>query len=164
MCPDLTVYNIKALFVQYHADKFCLLRVWTQQPPIGRAIGRFGRLIFYPLALCVMSVIISYFWAGFPYDNLCEIKDNEKNEEILEDLRSKYSPENLNNLDLNISFNPNDNDSYYRFCSQDFLGRPKSEEINRFPVFSREDDKISKGGWMTDDQAEMVRMENSCCQ
>ena len=113
-----------------------------------------GRRAFYPMLLCAMAVLGSYFWAGFPYDNLCQVVDDEE-------MNEKYSSLSPSFVNLSIEWNPDDEQTgnkIYRYCSQDFLGRPNadSEEIKRFPAYATNSDNISEGGWMTDQQEVMV--------
>lgn len=60
-----------ALFINYFTDRFSLMRTWKRQPHLGTAISEVSRQYFFSLALLAMAVISSYFWSGFPYDNLC---------------------------------------------------------------------------------------------
>jgi len=60
-----------ALFLNYYADKFCVMRVWARAPRIGTSIGRINQTYIMPLTLLAMVVMSSYWWASFPFDNLC---------------------------------------------------------------------------------------------
>ena len=59
------------LHVIYYTDKFSLLRTWRKSPRWGSEISKFNRSIFFPVSIVVMAVCSSYFWSGFPFDNLC---------------------------------------------------------------------------------------------
>jgi len=60
------------LFINYFTDRFSLMRTWKQQPHLGTHISRINRRIFVPLAVAAQALISSYFWSGFPFDNLCQ--------------------------------------------------------------------------------------------
>lgn len=64
-----------ALVVQYWADKFCLLRVWSIGADVGPQVGIVNKQIFLRLALLVYVFMVAYFWSGLPFDNLCKNED-----------------------------------------------------------------------------------------
>ena len=66
-----------SLFLKYYVDKFSLVRTWERAPHLGNAIAWISHSVFFPLALIATSVMSSYFWSGFPYDNLCEADSGE---------------------------------------------------------------------------------------
>jgi len=45
-------------------------RTWKRAPMLGNTISRFSRKYFFSTALVAMAIISSYYWSGFPYDNL----------------------------------------------------------------------------------------------
>ncbi|KAL7580273.1 hypothetical protein ACA910_013006 [Epithemia clementina (nom. ined.)] len=52
----------------YVADKFCRMQV----PHLGPQISQVSRHYFHSLAVAAMALISSYYWASFPFDNLCQ--------------------------------------------------------------------------------------------
>jgi hypothetical protein len=38
---------------------------------LGNTISRFSRKYFFSAAIVAMAIVSSYYWSGFPYDNLC---------------------------------------------------------------------------------------------
>jgi hypothetical protein len=65
-----------ALFINYFMDRFALMRTWKRPPKLGAKISEFSRRYFFSLAILAMAVLSSYYWAGFPFDNLCLIDDD----------------------------------------------------------------------------------------
>ncbi|KAL3940561.1 MAG: hypothetical protein SGBAC_004917 [Bacillariaceae sp.] len=122
-----------SLFLKYYVDKFSLLRSWERAPHFGNAIAWISHGIFFPLALVATAIMSSYYWAGFPYDNLCPVGS-------LED--AAYG-----GVSFTVDGKVEDfNDAFeYEYCRQNFFGRG-----GIFPFVSQ----IRKGGakWMTDDQ------------
>lgn len=59
------------LFVNFNVDKFSLMRTWQPSPAVGASIANFSRTYFMSSAFAAMAIVSSYFFAGFPYDNLC---------------------------------------------------------------------------------------------
>jgi hypothetical protein len=57
-------------------DKFCLMRIWANSPFIGSEVAQFSRKYFFSGAVLAYAIISAYAWAGFPYDNLCEVENN----------------------------------------------------------------------------------------
>ncbi|CAJ1934872.1 unnamed protein product [Cylindrotheca closterium] len=122
-----------SLFLKYYTDKFSLLRTWERAPHLGNAIAWISHGVFFPLALVATAIMSSYYWAGFPYDNLCPVGP-------LED--ASYGGSSFT-VDGNLE---EFNDAFeYEYCRQNFFGRG-----GIFPFVSQ----IRKGGakWMTDDQ------------
>jgi hypothetical protein len=80
-----------ALFVNFFMDRFSLMvcacvvsssfvqtvthslsqRTWKRAPALGTTISKFSRRYFFSTALVAMAVVSSYYWSGFPFDNLC---------------------------------------------------------------------------------------------
>jgi hypothetical protein len=69
-----------ALCVNYFTDGFSLMRTWKRLPQLGTRISMFSRRYFFSTALVAMAVVSSYYWSGFPFDNLCQ--GNEPASEI----------------------------------------------------------------------------------
>ena len=59
------------LFVNFFVDKFCLMRTWKPSPLLGSSIASFSRVYTMNIAIVVLAFVSSYFYSGFPYDNLC---------------------------------------------------------------------------------------------
>ena len=116
-----------------------------------------------------MAVFSSYFWSGFPYDNLCENEGTEVHPMFV----GEYSipvPKKTSNLNSilalygggNETSSVDDNIEYYyknvtieagwptyRFCNQDMLGRGRdvTGAYPFVPVFQPTGDE-----WMTEEQ------------
>ena len=60
-----------ALSINYFTDRHSLMRTWKRAPPLGPGISEFSRRYFVSTSFLAMAVMSSYFWAGFPFDNLC---------------------------------------------------------------------------------------------
>ena len=152
-----------ALSVQYFADKFLLLRTWARRPPTGPHISKLSRKVFFPLIFLSFSVISSYHWSGFPYDNLC--KSNKAPPALIADgtysgsFKAVNGP--LDDTALTKTATPkieNLSSTPYKYCVQDYLGRPSSESHNRFPAVPDNNDLIKNFGWMTRTQEVYVSL------
>ena len=64
-----------ALLAQFYAGKFCVLRLCGPTPDVGFHVARLSRNYFIPLILVTHVVMSSYWWSGYPYDNVCEQGD-----------------------------------------------------------------------------------------
>lgn len=60
-----------ALLVNFFTDRFSLMRTWKRAPMLGNTISRFSRKYFFSAAIVAQAIVSSYYWSGFPYDNLC---------------------------------------------------------------------------------------------
>uniref|UniRef100_A0A7R9VPM3 CSC1/OSCA1-like cytosolic domain-containing protein n=1 Tax=Pseudictyota dubia TaxID=2749911 RepID=A0A7R9VPM3_9STRA len=69
--PNAFFIGFATLLIQYYVDKFCLMRIWASAPFIGTQLAVFSRRYFFTVALLLMAVVSSYFWAQFPSDNVC---------------------------------------------------------------------------------------------
>ena len=87
-----------------------------------------------------MSVVSSYYWSGFPFDNLCENNDLAGNAYL--GTWNVTTAEHQSILNVTIS----ENDMSYRFCLQDLL-RTKGHGFPAVPKFQPKGDE-----WMTSDQ------------
>jgi len=65
------------LFINYFVDSFCLMRSWSRAPRLGPYIARINRDYIPLILLSVLIIISSYWWFGFPFDNLCEDNFNK---------------------------------------------------------------------------------------
>lgn len=137
-----------ALFINYFMDRFALMRTWKRPPKLGSKISEFSRRYFFSLAILAMAVLASYYWAGFPFDNLCVIDDAEYPFMNNTKFVGKWTiyPFDLPINQTNITF-PSDTEMYQP-CLQDFFRFPFSEKAFPFiSVFQLEGEE-----WMTADQ------------
>ena len=120
------------------------MRTWKRPPQLGTNISKFSRRYFFNLACVAMVIISSFYWSGFPFDNLCD-----KNESLPVSYQGTFT---VKALDQNIQMNGvqvtfSDSDTPYHVCSQNLLGRT-------FPfVPSRQPEG---GEWMTPDQEDVT--------
>lgn len=70
--PESFFLGAIALFFQYLAGKFCLLRLTGALPDIGFDLARLTRNWFFSVTLVAHIVMSAYWWSGYPYDNVCE--------------------------------------------------------------------------------------------
>lgn len=60
-----------ALLVNFFTDRFSLMRTWKRAPALGTSISKFSRKYFFSTAIIAMAIVSSYYWSGFPFDNVC---------------------------------------------------------------------------------------------
>ena len=145
-----------ALLITYFTDKFSLMRTWKRAPHLGTKMAKFSRNYFFPLTVVVMAVLASYYWSGFPFDNLCA-QDSTVDSEVvgtwlLQPTTDSNSDASSSSSDTIVRVQ--ETDQAYRFCLQNFWEYDRDE--SRFPFiaeFQRDD-----GEWMTDDQETMTRL------
>lgn len=107
-----------ALYIKYFVDRFSLMRTWKRPPQLGTQVSKFSRRYFFSLAVVAMAIMSSYYWSGFPYDNLCEI------EEAIDDRYSgtfivKASDTNIRMNGTFLELVPGN--PQYRVCSQNLI-------------------------------------------
>jgi hypothetical protein len=106
-----------SLGIKYFVDKFCLMRTWKKAPQLGTKISKFSRRYFFTFAIAVMAVISSYYWSGFPFDNLCQ--NGSINSTYVGSMTVFPLDESYTGYGNNLTFTADDMD--YRFCNQNFM-------------------------------------------
>jgi len=95
-----------------------------------------------------MSVVGSYYWAGFPFDNLCS--DNMESTTPAGTYTLQFKNETSSTFTWASLDEGNEAFYDYKYCNQNFLGA--------FPATGTENERTSAdNGWMSDDQYTMVR-------
>ncbi|KAG7353258.1 calcium-activated chloride channel [Nitzschia inconspicua] len=135
-----------SLGVKYYVDKFCLMRTWKKAPQLGTTISRFSRRYFFTIAIAVMAVISSYYWSGFPFDNICP--NDSINSTYVDSVI--VLPKNVSELRFafNVTFTEEDVD--YRFCNQNLMAIGSGPTFPFVPTMTT--DTTDPSNWMTDDQ------------
>jgi hypothetical protein len=123
-----------SLFIKYFTDRFSLMRTWKRAPQLGTRISKFSRRYFFSLACVAMAILSSYYWSGFPFDNICP------NEDIDSDYVGSFTVKGESVTFTNSSVD-------YRFCSQDLLMFGRG---NTFPFVASKQPEGEE--WMTDEQ------------
>jgi hypothetical protein len=151
-----------ALFVNYFADRWALMRTWKRPPQLGTKISEFSRRYFFSLAIFAMALLASYYWAGFPFDNLCPVDDESERPSDNpyvgkwrvrvnaddEDIATSTDDKNVTARSAIITIPEDAPDMYYKLCMQDFFRFPFSDIA--FPFISQS--QIEGQEWMTPDQ------------
>lgn len=129
--------------MMFQVDKFCLMRIWSQNAFIGSELARFSRRYFFSGALLAYSIISAYVWAGFPYDNVCEPIPAKNAFTGLD-----VTPAELATLaDVNLV-----QDNEVQFCNQNWAGFDGLP----FPPTARSQPNDLK--WMTDEQETLANI------
>eukprot|EP00592_Proboscia_alata_P017280 CAMPEP_0194400054 /NCGR_PEP_ID=MMETSP0174-20130528/126998_1 /TAXON_ID=216777 /ORGANISM="Proboscia alata, Strain PI-D3" /LENGTH=212 /DNA_ID=CAMNT_0039196523 /DNA_START=426 /DNA_END=1061 /DNA_ORIENTATION=+ len=136
------------------------MRTWKRAPKIGKEVSEFSRKYFLSSAVIALAVVSSYFWSGFPYDNLCEqstIAWNGTNTNYIGDHSITYNDTLVeNNLTLgsiiddalhsySIDKSVFKGDIVYQFCNQNLWSKPGA-----FPALPRYQTEGEE--WMTNEQ------------
>ena len=108
-----------SLSFKYVVDRFNLMRTWKKAPDLGPAISKMSHRYFFPISVAVMAMFSSYFWTGFPFDNLCE-NDYIDQAYIGTFTIQPYPVSGVTSKNETITVTENGVD--YRYCNQDFLG------------------------------------------
>lgn len=127
-----------SLGIKYFVDRFCLMRVWKRAPALGTKISSFSRQYFFSLALVAMAIFSSYYWTGFPFDNICP---NESLDQRYKNVTRVFPlVDSYDGSGEQVGGFMND----YRFCNQNFLAIGSGVTFPFVPANGRE--------WMTSDQ------------
>lgn len=146
--PGGLLFAAVALTVNYYTDRFSLMRSWQRAPSVGNEIATFSRQYFLSTACVILAAMSSFYWAAFPFDNLCKVDDvlyDGVTEDVVIDLEQHPYPNNSN-------FTVTPDTEVYRFCNQDFILKGP-----RFPFIYRED-VTDHGEWMTPEQVILSRL------
>ena len=66
--PGAFFMGTAALLIVYFFDRFSLMRTWARAPMVGSQIAEFSQEVFQPVAVVLMILVSTYFWAGFKFD------------------------------------------------------------------------------------------------
>lgn len=119
------------------------MRTWARAPKVGVAIGQINMSFILPLSVLAMAMLSSYWWAGFPFDNLCE---NDIIDDKYVGLHFVETP-NQNSSEPHVV---EDNTIAYQYCNQNLI-YPEGGQI-RFPALPFWQYTTATGPWMTRDQ------------
>lgn len=125
------------LLVNYFSDRFALMRTWKRPPLLGPEISQFSRTYFFTLAMLAMAIVSSYYWASFPFDNLCTTERTVPSTWV----------GNWTTLD-NETITVEPDDEVFKLCFQDMLRYGFAERS--FPFISSNQREGQE--WMTDEQ------------
>ena len=83
-----------------------------------------SRRYFFSLAIVAMAIMSSYYWAGWPYDNLCPVEGETANATYVGDwiVTPKES-------DPPVAITISDGEPVYEKCLQDFFRFPKDRSV-----------------------------------
>jgi hypothetical protein len=131
--------------VNYYVDKFSLMRSWKRQAKLGTKVSQLSRIYFFPLSIAAMAVLSSYYWSGFPFDNLCLLSSTEG------EYQGNWT---LSPIDSDNTFTRevDTNDPSFQFCVQDFLRFKKGQRSFPFVAAFQPAGKE----WMTSEQATLT--------
>ena len=134
-----------ALLINYFTDRFSLMRTWKRPPQLGTKISEFSRRYFFSLAIVAMAILSSYYWAGFPFDNLCPAEDQQVNATFVGSWVIQPF-DAAKNETVNITIEPDA--PVFQNCLQDFFRFPSNGR--RFPFIP--EFQLNGQEWMTSDQ------------
>jgi len=101
-----------------------------------------------------MAVLGSFYWAGFPFDNLCPLEDEQANFTYVGDW--KITPFNANETDRSVTITIPIGEPIYTKCLQDFFRFPKDQRRVPFPFVS--DTQLDGEEWMTPNQEDVTNI------
>jgi hypothetical protein len=64
-------FSAFSAFLNYWCDKYCLMRVWQHKPGVDASLKE-SVVVAVLLIVCTHFIFTSYFFAGYPFDLLCE--------------------------------------------------------------------------------------------
>mmetsp|Transcript_3896 Transcript_3896/g.5032 ORF Transcript_3896/g.5032 Transcript_3896/m.5032 type:complete len:564 (+) Transcript_3896:145-1836(+) len=136
--PSSFFFCSVALYINYWADKFSIMRTWEPAPKIGVSIAEICRRYFFPLIMIAYALSSSYLFSGFPFDNLCVSTINAGEYDGVYILNNQTTTTTIGS-----------NTQLYHFCNQDFWETSRYS----FPALPRfqYDDK-----WMTAEQEHLT--------
>ncbi|GMH94230.1 hypothetical protein TrST_g13678 [Triparma strigata] len=132
--PASYIFCLAALLLNFVVDRYCIVRLWKLHPQTGAGVASVS-FKFMLISILAHSVLSSYWWSGFPFDNLCVDESDGTNNASVQ----------ITTPDGATTFTQAG--SSYAYCNQDLLTRWKFPAL---PEFQGEHQ------WMTSNQALMV--------
>eukprot|EP00548_Thalassiothrix_antarctica_P005206 CAMPEP_0194140552 /NCGR_PEP_ID=MMETSP0152-20130528/10088_1 /TAXON_ID=1049557 /ORGANISM="Thalassiothrix antarctica, Strain L6-D1" /LENGTH=957 /DNA_ID=CAMNT_0038838841 /DNA_START=36 /DNA_END=2912 /DNA_ORIENTATION=+ len=108
-----------SLFTNYFVDKYCLLRSYGSVPEFGNSIAQLSRSYIFPAAFAVYSIMLSYGYAEFPYDNLCAVGDPST--ATMEKYIGDHTIYIKGDTRMNTTVSVTENNDVYEYCDQDMI-------------------------------------------
>jgi len=140
-----------SLTFKYFVDRFALIRTWKRAPSVGPTIASISRKYFLAMAVGIMAIVCSYYWTGFPFDNLCI------DEETPVDFTGEFemTPYKSSTIDFSTdvtSATVSEGDFNYKICSQDFTGHLPRVAFPFVPSRARWIPDLEPSEYMTETQ------------
>ena len=141
------------LTVKYFVDRFTLARSWQRASAIGPTISRISRQYFLSMAVGLMAISCSYYWTGFPFDNLCT-DANEVDERYLGNFNmSEYPGFRGKQFSTEVTTaTVSAGDLEYKLCSMDFMGNFQKVSFPFVPGAAWDVENLNPGEYMTKEQ------------
>lgn len=126
------------------------MRTWKRAPPLGPGISEFSRRYFVNASFLAMAIMSSYFWASFPFDNLCENDYPAP--------PAYYGNKTIFRFDSNETefLLANETTPSFRYCNQDFFTAAGRRFAERFPYVPSNQPEGDE--WMTDEQESVTQI------
>ena len=153
--PMTFFLSAMSLTLKYFVDRFTLMRSWKRASAIGRKISNISRTYFITLSIAVMAGTTSYFWTGFPFDNLCEIENSSGASSYPTGVFTVNPYEGVRNRTSSSESRTAIVDplsSEYRVCSQNFLGNLPQISFPFVPGAANGVDNLDPKAYMSDGQ------------
>lgn len=144
--PGALFFCSFGLGVIYFVDGFCLMRTWKRLPHLGTSISQFSRRYFFSISLVAMAVVSSYYWTGFPFDNLCQ---NDNPVSTVYPVGT-YNLKRADGRNVTSDVVIDTDTASFRYCLQDYMRYGNLT----FPALSRW--QPEGGEWMSEDQETVV--------
>ena len=144
-----------SLTAKYFVDRFALIRSWKRAPAIGTTISVISRRYVLSMAVAVMAIASSYYWTGFPFDNLCVEESSPVDFTGDFDLQPYPSPYPRFGGTFSTSITTatvSSGDFNYVVCSQDFTGHWPKVPFPFVPTRAKVAESLDPYAYMTDDQ------------
>ena len=123
------------------------MRTWKRAPQLGNSISRTSRRVFFPLAIVVQAVLSSFYWSGFPYDDICP-NDADINNAYVNTFNLVPVDKGNSEAPTSVTFTNDDVD--YRFCNMNMMTLAGGITFPFVPTVSSEETQPSE--WMTPEQ------------
>ena len=143
------------LLVNYFTDRYSLMRTWKRPPQLGTSVSKVSRRYFFNMAIIAMATMSSFFWSGFPYDNLCLDADEtgaaELDDAFVGDFHIKFRgfdptadlhEQHLHSVNATVV-----DGTSYKYCNQNLI---KPGRGNTFPFIAAQQPEGEE--WMTEAQ------------
>ena len=143
------------LFVNYFTDRYSLMRTWKRPPQLGTTVSKVSRRYFFNLAIIAMATMSSFFWSGFPFDNLCvdydATGDPSSGSNYVGDFFIKFrgfdAAADKTEQELHSANITSLEGTSYKYCNQNLI---KPGRGNTFPFIAAQQPEGEE--WMTEDQ------------
>ena len=123
MCPETNFIRFSLNLIWVHAFTTWILHIqktWSPAPKLGNSVSKLSRKYFFSLALIFLALMSAIFFSGFPFDNLCPVKDFS-DAAYYNATTIEYKHKFTDKTSIRVNVTVDENTQFYTYCNMNYL-------------------------------------------